>query len=77
MQYPDMQEAIKSLTEDEKYRNSLETDPDKLISDFNLDTTQWQALNSTTFTHPRVAITKETGMACCSICTCAPPLRRN
>ena len=77
MQYQELQDAIKSLSEDEKYRSSLEMDPDKLISDFNLDANQWQALNSTTFTNPRVAITPETGLGCCSLCCCAPPLRRN
>ncbi len=77
MSYQAMQDAIKNLSENEDYRNSVVANPDKLISDYNLNTDEAHAMNATTFTSPRVAITPETGAGCCSICSCAPPLRRN
>jgi len=77
MSYQAMQDAIKDLSENEEYRNSIVMDPEKLMGDFNLDSNQLQALSSEIFNNPRVSITPEIGMGCCSLCSCAPPVRRN
>ena len=59
-----VQEAIKRISNDEDYRNSLGTDTEKLKKDYNLTEEQLQALVGPISIHTGV---RPTALCCCCL----------
>jgi len=70
--HSNMQEAIKNVLVDTNYQGVLSESPEALKADYDLDNSQFQALNSEAHKGPRVVAGPEMGFVCVCICSLAP-----